>query len=246
MLLPATRRTEQMPADHPCRDCDVRIASLCGVLDCVDLARMRKLGGAMSLEPGQPLFHEGDGATRVYTLTKGALRLYKLLPDGRRQVTGFLFPGDFLGIAVDEEYPFSAEALGASELCWSPRNRFSEFVEDHPELERELYHVAAHELSAAQQQMVALGRKTAEERLASFFLDLLKRAEKISGRPERMVDLPMDRSDIADYLGLTKETVSRILALLKRKRLLRLETLNRIEILDREGLAEVAEGNSAD
>jgi CRP/FNR family transcriptional regulator len=203
---------------------------------------MRKIGGSISLEAGQPLFHEGDPATRVFTLTKGALKLYKLLPDGRRQVTGFLFPGDFLGISDDEEHVFSAEALGATQLCWSPRNRFIEFAEGHPEMERELYHLAAQELSAAQQQLVSLGRKTAEEKLATFFVNLLARAEKLSGHAERMIDLPMDRSDIADYLGLTKETISRILALLKRKRLVRLETLNRIEILDREGLTLVAEG----
>ena len=242
MLAPAIRHDEALPEDHPCFGCEVRSVAICSVLECDDLAAMRRLGWTFRLRAGQPLLHEGDPATRVFTLTKGALKLYKLLPDGRRQVTGFMFPGDFLGIAVDDEHAFTVEALADSQLCWFPRNRFGDFTEDHPELERQLYRVAAHELAAAQAQMVLLGRKTAEERLASFFLTLLERSERLSGRAERMIDLPMSRGDIADYLGLTKETVSRVLAELKRKRTIRLDALNRVEVLDRDGLDEISQG----
>ena len=77
---------------------------------------MRRLGWTIRLQAGQPLLHEGDPATRVFTLTRGALKLYKLLPDGRRQVTGFMFPGDFLGIAVDDEHAFTVEAVADSQL----------------------------------------------------------------------------------------------------------------------------------
>ena len=143
---------------------------------------------------------------------------------------------------VDDEHAFTVEALEDSQLCWFPRSRFGEFAEAHPEMERELYRMAAHELAAAQAQMVLLGRKTAEERLASFFLALLERAEKGSGEAGRIVDLPMGRADIADYLGLTKETVSRVLATFKARRIVRLEAIDRVEILDRERLAAVAEG----
>lgn len=216
--------------------------AVCAVLNGCELAKFKALSWTVALAPGQPLFHEGDRATRVFTLTRGCLKLYKLLPDGRRQVTGFMFPGDFLGISIDNEHAFTAESLEESELCWFPRNRFDLFVEEHGAMERELYRVAAHELAAAQQQMVLLGRKTAAERVASFFITLAEKAERRSSRPARFVDLPMSRSDIADYLGLTKETVSRVLATLKRDRLIRLEALNRIEVLDREGLLEVADG----
>jgi len=218
---------------------------MCRVLGCDDLASMRRLGWTLNLRSGQPLFHEGDPANRVFTVTRGALKLYKLLPDGRRQITGFMFPGDFLGIAVDDEHAFTAEAMADSQLCWFPRNRFSDFVDAHPNLERELYRIAAHELAAAQRQMVLLGRKTATERLASFFLGLLARVEKTEG-PTRMIDLPMSRLDIADYLGLTKETVSRVLAALKSKRIIRLDALDRVEVLDRLALADQGEGNGAE
>ena len=242
MLATAVRPAELLPAGHPCLGCIVRPLAVCSVLDCDDLAAMRQLGWTLHLRPGQPLFHEGDPATRVFTLTSGALKLYKLLPDGRRQVTGFMLPGDFLGIAVDDEHAFTVEALTESQLCWFPRKRFGEFVETHTELERGLYRLAAHELAAAQAQMVLLGRKTAEERVASFFLALLERAERASGREERMVDLPMSRLDIADYLGLTKETVSRVLALLRNKQAIRLAALTRVEIIDREAVKAIAAG----
>lgn len=242
MLAPAVRHLEALPVGHPCAGCAVRSTAVCGVLKGSDLAKLKSLSWTVTLAPGQPLFHEGDDATRVFTLTRGCLKLYKLLADGRRQVTGFMFPGDFLGISMDDEHAFTAESLTESELCWFPRNRFDGFVEDHGEMERELYRVAAHELAAATQQMVLLGRKTAAERVASFFLMLAQKSEKATGKATRFVDLPMSRSDIADYLGLTKETVSRVLATLKRDRLVRLAALDRVEILDREGLMEVADG----
>lgn len=246
MLAPAARHDSPLPASHPCAGCTVRNEAICGVLDCDKLARLRGFGSHFRLGRGQPLFHEGDPAGRVFTLTAGSLKLYKLLPDGRRQVTGFLHPGDFLGISVDDEHAFSAESLEQSRLCAFPRARFDDFVESHGEMERELYRKAAHELAAAQEQMVLLGRKTAAERLASFFLALARRGERGGQAPARFVDLPMSRSDIADYLGLTKETVSRVLALLKRRRMIRLEAIDRIEILDRAALEEVAAGDRAD
>ena len=242
MLAPATVDDQTLSSDHPCAGCAVRSSAVCRVLDGPDLAEMRGLGWTLRMRPGQTLFHEGDPATRVFSLTEGALKLYKLLPDGRRQVTGFMFPGDFLGIAIDDEHAFTAEALAESQLCWFPRSRFGGFVEGHVEMERELYRLAAHELAAAQRQVLLLGRKTAEERLASFFMMRLNAAEQASGGDERMVELPMGRADIADYLGLTKETVSRVLASLKSKRIIRLDALNRVEILNRRALSDLAEG----
>jgi CRP/FNR family transcriptional regulator len=216
----------------------VRSTALCGVLDNQALADFRSLGWTLKLAPGQSLFHQGDPATRVFTLTSGTLKLYRLLADGRRQVTGFMHPGDFLGISIDDEHAFSAEALEQTQLCWFPRNRFDDFTEEHGAMERELYRMAAHELSAAQRQFVLLGRKTALERLASFLLEL---AERVDGME---VELPMSRSDIADYLGLTKETVSRVLSALTRDRIVRLAALDRVEILDRAALEQRAEAGT--
>ena len=240
-MLASVRHLDPLPQGHPCQGCEVRDKAVCGVLDCDRLEEFRNLGWTLKLAPGQALFHEGDPATRVFTLTRGTLKLYKLLADGRRQVTGFLYPGDFLGISVDDEHAFSAEALEDSQLCWFPRARFDDFVEDQPKMERELYRMAAHELAAAQQQFVLLGRKTASERLASFLLLLADRTSAAEGKKSAMVRLPMSRSDIADYLGLTKETVSRVISSLKRDRIIRLESLEMIRILDRGGLEQLSE-----
>jgi CRP/FNR family transcriptional regulator len=236
VLQPAERHLERLPTGHPCQGCEVRDKAVCGVLDCARLEQFRSLGWTLKLGTGQTLFHEGDPATRVFTVTKGTLKLYKLLPDGRRQVTGFMHPGDFLGMSSDDEHAFSAEALEDAQLCWFPRNRFDDFVEEHGAMERELYRMAAHELAAAQQQMVLLGRKTANERLASFLLLLAGRAERVPGGKAELVRLPMSRSDIADYLGLTKETVSRVLSAFRRDRLIRLHSVDEIEIVDMAGL----------
>lgn len=241
MLQAAERHLERLLSGHPCQGCEVRGKAVCGVLDCAKLEQFRNLGWTMKLTKGQTLFHEGDPATRVFTLTAGTLKLYKLLPDGRRQVTGFMHPGDFLGMSIDDEHAFSAEALEDAQLCWFPRNRFDDFVEKNGPMERELYRMAAHELAAAQQQLVLLGRKTATERLATFLLILADRAEQKPGSSGKLVSLPMNRSDIADYLGLTKETVSRVLSSFRRDRYVRLRASDLVEIVDLPGLKQLAE-----
>jgi CRP/FNR family transcriptional regulator len=234
VLAPAKRYLGGLPAGHPCEGCEVRDKAVCGVLDCDDLATFKNLGRTVKLSPGQVLFHEGDPVTRVFTLTRGTLKLYNLLADGRRHVSGFVYPGGFLGISMDEEHVFSAEALEDAQLCWFPRNRFDGFVDKHVPMERELYRMAAHELASAHQQMVLLGRKTATERLATFLITLAGTGA------DSLIRLPMSRSDIADYLGLTKETVSRVLSAFRRDRLIRLRAIDQVEILEREGLESVA------
>lgn len=231
-----------LPPDHPCANCRARPAGFCRKLRADTLTDLRAMGKLISLDAGQPLFFEGDPVKRVFMVTEGALKLYALLGDGRRQVTGFMFPGDFLGISIEDEHAFSAEALDHVELWSFARSHFSDFSQRHPQVERELYHLAAHELAAAQQQMVLLGRKNAAERLASFLLMLACRHERLSGHPQDIVPLPMSRLDIADYLGLTKETVSRMIALLRGKRLIRLASQNRVEIINRDGLSDLAAG----
>jgi CRP/FNR family transcriptional regulator len=237
------RGAPELEAAHPCFDCAVRLQSVCGVLESDELRAFRQSGTTATIEAGQTLFYEGDAATNVFNLTTGTLRLSKLLPDGRRQIAGFVFPGDFLGITMEEEHAFTAEAVTASELCRFPRARFDDFVEAHPHLERRLYALAAHELAAARQQLVLLGRKTAAERVASFLLMLASRADA-EGEAEAgdEVVLPMSRNDIADYLGLRIETVSRELSALKAARLIQLTGTHRIRLVDRDRLEELAEG----
>ena len=127
------------------------------------------------------LFHEGDAADFVYNVTRGVMKLYKLLPDGRRQITGFLLPGDFLGLAGKDGYSYSAETVDAVELCRFPRRKLNELFEAFPQLERRMLKLATDELIAAQDQMVLLGRRTAAEKVAIFLLRLSER-EKFRGK----------------------------------------------------------------
>ncbi|MEO5578677.1 MAG: helix-turn-helix domain-containing protein [Sphingomicrobium sp.] len=230
----------QLDEKHPCFGCAVRSSAICAVLDSDDLGHFKRGGSTVHRASGETIFFEGDTATHVYNLTSGVMRLSKLLPDGRRQIAGFLFPGDFLGITMEDEHAFTAEAITPSILCQFSRARFDGFVDSHPHLERRLYAIAAHELAAARQQVVLLGRKTAAERVASFLLmlDARRTGEGLDGD----ITLPMSRADIADYLGLRIETISRELSALKASRLIRLTTTQTIRFVDREQLEQLAEG----
>lgn len=237
MLMPSRHHSNELPVGHPCSGCPVRDLAICGVLETDDLKGFRRLGCRMTLTAGETLFSQGDPAQSVYSVTEGTMKSYKILPDGRRQIIGFHLAGDFVGTSVDDHHAFTLEAIEDCRVCAFPVRRFEDFVEDHPPMERELYIAAARELAEARQQMVLLGRKTAVERIASFFLALSERS-----RGADVVDLPMCRSDIADYLGLTKETVSRVLAELKSTRTIRLQAIDRVEILDRPRLKQIAAG----
>ena len=236
----ATRAVEldQLEPGHPCFDCKVRSLAVCGSLDAAALREFKQTGITVHYDAGETVVFESDTAASVYSLTSGLLRLSKLLPDGRRQIAGFLFPGDFLGLTMEEEHAFTAEAVAPSTLCRFQRNRFDDFVSTHPSVESRLYAVAAHELAAARQQLVLLGRKTATERVASFLLMLAGRCERDH---QEEVILPMSRADIADYLGLRIETVSRELTGLKTSRIIRLTGRQSLQIVDREKLRELAE-----
>jgi CRP/FNR family transcriptional regulator, anaerobic regulatory protein len=229
----------ELERDHPCFDCAVRELAVCSALESTALRSFKEGGPTVHYDTGDTVVFEADQAASVYSLTSGLLRLSKLLPDGRRQIAGFLFPGDFLGITMEEEHAFTAEAVAPSTLCKFPRRQFDDFMATHPALERRLYAVAAHELAAARQQLVLLGRKTATERIASFLLMLAGRCHSMGDRQQ--IAFPMSRADIADYLGLRIETVSREISALKAARVIQLTSRQSFRIIDRERLDQLAE-----
>ena len=189
---------------------------------------------------GEILFSEGEDAESVYEVTGGMLRLYKLLPDGRRQITGFATAGHLLGLAPEGICVYTAEALTEVTLRRYKRAAVERLIDEVPGFARRMLAATSQELRAAQDQMLLLGRKSASEKVASF-LAMLAEQQARSGEDE--LDLPMTRSDIADYLGLTIETVSRTLSKLKQAGLIALPTAVRIEILDRDRLEDMAAGD---
>jgi len=244
-LQPAKARAQPgFESRGQCAACEIRELSVCGALNETELARLRQIITSSKIDAGRTVISEGDPANDLFNVVRGCVKLYKLLPDGRRQVTGFLFPGDFLGIALNDTYAYSAEAIEPLQLCRFPRKRLEALLVELPRLERRLLGETAHELAAAQDQMLLLGRKTAKERVASFLVTLSRRAEK-RGRPASPLDVPMSRTDMADYLGLTTETVSRTLTQLRKAKLIAIAGRDGIAILDPKGLSALVDGDSS-
>jgi CRP/FNR family transcriptional regulator len=223
----------------PCQACKVRDIVFCGALEEAELSALSSIKSIMELERDDLLFQEGESADYLFNVTSGVIRVYKLLPDGRRQITGFLFPGDFLGIANNDEYTYSAEAVTHTSVCRFRRGKLEAVLMQFPKLEHRLLSIASHELAAVQDQMILLGRKTARERVASFLVMLSDRATR-SSLPSNPISLPMGRADIGDFLGLTLETVSRTMSRLRREGIIADAPGGGVRLIDREKLEEIS------
>src|SRR5690606_14513277 len=140
--------------------CDVRHLALCAALREEELPPLEAIRSTVSLCPGRTLFGEGDPVRHVYNVAAGTLRLFKLLPDGRRQITGFGLAGGFVGLSAGGTHPYGAEAVDQVELCQFPIRQLHELLMRFPEMEHRLLDMRDVELVAAQDRMVLLGRKT--------------------------------------------------------------------------------------
>jgi CRP/FNR family transcriptional regulator len=188
------------------------------------------IAATMTVAAGATIVMEGEAASHLFRVASGVVKVYRTLPDGRCQITGFLFAGDFLGLAPEDTYVYGADAVGAVTLCRFARAKLERLIEASPPVARLLLRAACSELIAAQDQMLLLGRKTARERVASF-LRLMARRE---GRDA--LTLPVTRAEMADYLGLTVETVSRVLSQLAEDGAIRVRRAA-IRIVDHAALA---------
>jgi CRP/FNR family transcriptional regulator len=200
-----------------CIVCKVRLFSVCAALSATELSALDEIAQHVRFSPRETIFLQGADAHWVYNITSGVARLYTLLPDGRRQIVGFALPGDFLGLAMGKTHPFGADAIDQVSACRFSRTAFSLLIDRKPHLLRRLHEFATHELSLAQDQMALLGRRTAEEKVIMFLLGMRERWARL-GSASVTVHLPMSRQDMADFLGLSLETVSRTLNRLARER----------------------------
>lgn len=223
----------------PCGHCGARHLSVCGALAEEGLRRLAGLAHPVEVAADAVLMREGDPADQLINITAGAVRVSKLLADGRRQIVGFLFAGDFLGLASGETYPFSAEAIGPVSVCRFRRAAYRGLLAELPALEGALLDRSSDDLRAAQNHMLLLGRKTATERVASFLLDVSRRSGEGSA-----IELPMSRAEIADYLGLTIETVSRTLTRMKTAGVISLPGLRSARVERPDRLAALASGEA--
>lgn len=228
-----------------CMTCGARAKALCSALDCQDLIRLNEIAVAKTYKSGSALLEEGEESKAVFNMVSGVVRLSRLMSDGRRAVTGFLFPGDFVGLTIENTMSMTAEAVTDVEVCRMDRGRLNALFADIPKLEHRLLEMTVNELVAGRDHMVLLARKTLRERMASFLVEYTDRLQESEQNPP-ILKLPMSRSDIADYLGVTVETISRCLAAMAEEGLVQLLSPRRIVLLNRDRLSEIAEGEDAD
>jgi CRP-like cAMP-binding protein len=188
----------------------------------------KTIGTSIRFDRNAEIYGEGEPAEYFYQVVSGAARTYKVLSDGRRQIGAFHLPGDVFGMEAGQNHRFSAEAIATLVVRVAKRSAIIALAGRDHDLATELWTRTADNLQFAQDHMLLLGRKNAEERVASFLLQLADRASA-----ERTLDLPMSRQDIADYLGLTIETVSRTLTQLKGKAAIELPSSRQIHLCDR-------------
>jgi len=191
----------------------------------------------LAIATGNTLFHEGDRARRFFRMISGAVRSCRLLPDGRRQIDDFFLSGDFFGFGTGTTYSHSAEAIVGSTLLAYPLAPLDRLISDRPQVTRDLLLMMSRRLTEAQRHMDTVGRKAAGERIAIFLLEMARRCGG-----EDHVHLPMPRSDIADYLALSRETVSRVMTKFRRRGLIGLPAADEVVIVNRDALAALAEG----
>lgn len=195
---------------------------------------IESIGTRMVVARGHTLFYEGDDADSIYRVVSGALRTSRVMLDGRRYVADFLFPGDFVGLNDGAKRSTTADALCDTILVRCSRRLFETKLEGDRGLGRMILSVLTGGLSSAQERMLLLGRKSAAERVATF---LLMMADRAGGNS---IELPMTRGDIADYLGLTVETISRTISQFKARNFIRCRGITTVEIQQRAALEGVA------
>lgn len=193
-----------------------------------------------SVKAHDALFFDGDEFTNLYEVVEGVFRASKIYSDGRRQIVAFAYPGDLVGFAQSNRHRFDCDALTAGKVRPISRHALLSAVKTRPALAEKLLSAAVDQLSCMQELSMILCRKSALERVASF---LCAFREKTGA--DRYVQLPMTRGDIADYLGLTVETVSRNMTNLRQRQIIELPEPACVRILDLERLRHVAEEDVA-
>lgn len=228
-----------------CRHCAVRNRAVCGAMSDDQIVRLSEISHRRKFSAGQMIMSDEEPATFLANIVSGAIKLTKTIADGRQQIVGLLFSTDFLGRTFSRSNPYFAEAASDVEVCMFPNDGFERLINVYPELKNLLFERTLDELDAARDWMLLLGRKSAAEKVASF-LFLLARRSATAECPDRgetrhvRFDLSLRRADMADYLGLTTETISRQLTRLKALGVIRMIDMRTIEVPALPALAEAA------
>ncbi|MEM7505771.1 MAG: helix-turn-helix domain-containing protein [Pseudomonadota bacterium] len=232
-----------------CSDCPIRNRAVCSYSTPNELAELDKIKFYRDFDPGQEIVGEGEMTQSLGSIVEGVVALHKVMEDGRRQMVGLLFPSDFLGRPLRPSAPYDAVAITQVRMCLFHRSQFEEMLSQQQTLERRLLEMMLDELDAAREWMLLLGRKTARERLASFLMILARRAAAMEQKA--MSDgltfaLPLTREAIAEYLGITIETVSRQFSSLRKEGIIALDNLRTVRVLRLAELYEITHDDPAD
>ena len=218
-----------------CNICKVRTYSFCRCLDEGKLQVFSNISFEKSFSNGENIFIQNDPSTCLYNITEGNVKIYQLLDDGRIQIIGFLYPGDFFGSYKNNKYNYCAEAIGNLKTCVFNQKTLDKYLDENLVLAKELLNKTSFELTLSQDRLTVLGKLKAGERLKKFLFNICEQRKRI-GWQNNPISLPMTRQDIADYLGLTFETVSRELSNLKVKNIIKIITSKQIYLKDMKAL----------
>jgi CRP/FNR family transcriptional regulator len=227
-----------------CASCEARHRGICGALDPDQLVTLAKTSYKQKVAGGSELVGDAEKVESYSNVLSGVVKLTKTLSDGRQQIVGLQFAPDFLGRPFKSESEINAEAATDVKLCSFPRAALERMVKTSPELEHRLYQQSLKELDEAREWMVTLGRKTAAEKVASFLLMIARHIDPTADpdRSSATFDLPLSRADIADFLGLTIETVSRQMTKLRTDKVIQVENNRHVIVPDLDRL-EARTGN---
>ncbi len=227
-----------------CSQCVVRNRAICAGLEPDELDALGQFDRKQRVTRGQTVVWEGDDSVVVANVIEGVLKVSMSIPDGREQIVGLVFASDFIGRPFGQQNPYSVTALTDAELCIFPRSTFDSFARQHPELEHKLLRRTLIELDRAHEWMLLLGKKTATERIATLLLEMSARLGETGCSADKSAldrfELPLDRQQMGDVLGLTIETVSRQLSLLKADGIINLPDRRTVTIQDRARLQDLS------
>ncbi|MEQ8824648.1 MAG: Crp/Fnr family transcriptional regulator [Filomicrobium sp.] len=234
---------------NSCAACAVRNRAVCGALNDTELQDLNRIGRIRRFRAGDVILADEEPTTFFANIVSGVVKLEKTSADGRQQIVGLVFAPDFLGRAFADSNPYFAQAATDVEACTFPHAAFEALMRQHPNLEHRLFENTLNELDSARDWMFVLGRKSAQEKVASFLHLIAKRQPMIGCHTEQgphaaHFELPLTRADIADFLGLTIETVSRQLSHLKRQGTIKLLSGREVVVPDLRSLASKAQGGN--
>ncbi|RMD94003.1 MAG: Crp/Fnr family transcriptional regulator [Alphaproteobacteria bacterium] len=231
-----------------CGSCPIRHRAVCARCNDAELAELETMKTYRSYEAGQPVAWAGDPLEFVASVVVGVATLSQTLEDGRTQMVGLLLPSDFLGRPGRSRVSYDVTAVTDLTLCCFRRKPFEQFMARTPHVAQRLLEMTLDELDAAREWMLILGRKTAREKIASMISIIARREaamQKKTATDGFDFELPLTREAMADYLGLTLETVSRQISALRREGVIELEGKRRVHIPSFEALLEQT-GDDAD